>query len=378
MFRGQRRQRQKKKNKLAASENNLAKQETVHLLRAPFLSPKLASGANASFSPLSSAQLSSIQLEPPRHLLLEHLRRIILAANLLHPLEALGAITPKHLLIREGIVQEDIRIVQPPRLSQLIHLLVRLLDERVHVGVVLGQVPPPAHVHPQLGARLERLRAAAGFRRGVDHGFGDGLRDQDLGAAVDAFHLLALLGAEAHDVAVGGGVVEVEAAEAVAEAGDDLRGPDGDEVEEVGVGFAVVGDGGDAVEGVEGFGAGGDGAEVDEGDEEGAVGGDEVGDHGGSGVELALALVLGKGVGNGVELAGVPGTEATPDGAHGVRFGGDVGGDAEVVLAGFHGPPEIAVGCRIGVDEAAIGEDHLCPSVSCVFFKSLDGVIPRN
>ena len=103
-----------------------------------------------------------------------------------------------------------------------------------------------------------------------------------------------MLRAEAHYVAVGGGVVEVEVAEAVAEAGDDLCRPDGDEVEEVRVGAAVVRDGGDAVEGVKGFRPGSDGGKVDEGDEDGAVGGDEVGDDGGFGVELAFALVFGE------------------------------------------------------------------------------------
>lgn len=205
----------------------------------------------------------------------------------------------------------------------------------------------------------------------VDHGFGDGLRDQDLCAAVDLLHLLALLGAEAHDVAVGGRVVQVEVAEAVAKAGDDLRRADRDEVEEVGMGFAIVGDGGNAVEGVEGLGALGDGAEVDEGDEKGAVRGDEGGNDGGFRVELTFALVFGEGVGNRVELAGVPLAETTPNGSQGVGFGGDVGSDGEVVLTGLHGPPEVVVVGCVGVHKRAIGKhqfeiDHVVTSKTLV------------
>ena len=55
-----------------------------------------------------------------------------------------------------------------------------------------------------------------------------------------------------------------------------------------------------------------------------------------------------------------------------------MGGDAEVVLAGFHGPPEIAVGGRVGVDEATVSKDHLYWSVSCVNVESHDLIVPRN
>lgn len=206
---------------------------------------------------------------------------------------------------------------------------------------------------------MKALRTAAGAQRDIDHGLGDRLWDKDLGAAVDAFHFLPLLRAEAHDVAVGGRVVEVEVTEAVAEAGHDLGRADGDEVEEVGVRSAVVGDGGDGIERVEGLGPLCDGAEVDEGEEQGAVGGDEVRNDGGFSVKLADALVFGEGVRDGVELASVPLAEAAPDGAHLVSFCSYMRGDTEVVLAGFHGPPEIAIGICVGVDERAIGQDHL-------------------
>lgn len=70
-------------------------------------------------------------------------------------------------------------------------------------------------------------------------------------------------------------------------------------------------------------------------------------------------MVFGEGIGDGGDLAGIPYAKSASHLTHGVGLGCDVRGYAEIVLASFHGEPEVTVVGCISVDERAIGQDNL-------------------